>query len=124
MIKLAQGFTLVEVLIALLVLALTTGAYFGQLHHQTIQTMQLQNRSLSHWAMQQHLGSLRLPGKLLTAGTQTITLNQAGSKWTVEQQTTPTTQPDLYHIVLTARDQNKHYAGTLEGMVSQTSIVR
>ena len=57
------GFTLVEILVALTILAITMGAYLSQLDSQITQTQSIRNRTLAHWAAQNHLANMRTEGR-------------------------------------------------------------
>jgi general secretion pathway protein I len=77
----ARGFTLLEVLVALAILAVTLGALVKAGSEHTRHTLYLQERTLAHWAGQNLLA--RYEAGLLAArpGSSEGTLRQGNQDW-------------------------------------------
>ena len=61
-----QGFTLIEMLIALIILAIAAISIFGQSGRSIAQIYALEQRTLADWVAQDYLTQLRLQRRLVT----------------------------------------------------------
>jgi general secretion pathway protein I len=77
----AGGFTLLEVLVALAVVALALGAIVQTTTHQTQQAEQLQTRTLAHWVGSNALNRFQLESTWPSTGTRDGEVEMAGRVW-------------------------------------------
>lgn len=113
-----QGFTLVEILVALTILAITMGAYLSQLNTQISQTHTIRNRTLAHWTAQNHLATLRLENQWPSTGEQTFTSLQGQQEWRIVQQVNHTPNAHIKRVMLSVFTANNEFSGSLVGYVS------
>jgi general secretion pathway protein I len=92
------GFTLLEVLIALAVLALGMLAVLGAAGTSTRSGAQLRDKTFASWVAMNELTSVRLGCN--TSGSDTFNgdADMAGQKWHWEAKTSATSDPDLMRI--------------------------
>jgi len=88
-----QGFTLIEVLVALAILAFTIPALMTLMIGQTDGAGKLRDKTMAHWVAENTATRLRLENQL--AGTvpnreQRDTVEMAGTQWYVATKITPT----------------------------------
>lgn len=77
----AGGFTLVEVLVALAIIAFGLIAVFGQLSQSATAAGRLRDKTLAHWVAMNTLTELRLRGDFPAVGTQSDDVELAGVRW-------------------------------------------
>lgn len=99
-----RGFTLVEVLVALMVFAvmgLTISARVGDVVNQTYS---LERRTVAHWVASNHMNRLRLArrtsNEALATGTERERVIMGGREWVVEIEILETTSPLLRRVEL------------------------
>lgn len=99
-----RGFTLVEVLVALMVFAvmgLTISARVGDVVNQTYS---LERRTVAHWVASNHMNRLRLArrtsNQALATGTERERVIMGGREWVVEIEILETTSPLLRRVEL------------------------
>ena len=109
------GFTLVEILVALTILAITMGAYLSQLDTQISQTHTIRNRTLAHWAAQNHLASMRIADQWPALGEQTFSGLQGQQEWRIQQQVSATPNGQIKRVELRMFAANGDFAGSLVG---------
>ena len=104
------GFTLIEVLIALAVLALASAALIGASEAHVARIYGLEARATARWAAEQHLAELQV-GAVEVSG-QRREMNMMNRDWLVETRLETTDDPDIARaeIVVTAEDDGVRYA--------------
>ncbi len=117
-----HGFTLLEVLIALAILAVALAAASRAASVSIDGSVALRQRLLAEWVAQNRLSELAsLPGVFPSAGTSEGDENQAGSAYRWRQTVTDTPNPNFRRIeiqVFAAQDQSYALA-RLIGYASQ-----
>lgn len=78
----AGGFTLLEVLVALVIVGLGLMAVFSQLNQTLITASMLRERTLAHWVAMDRIAELRLAGQLPDVGETSDDVEMAGVEWT------------------------------------------
>lgn len=91
-----RGFTLLEVMIALVVFATLAGAVITANHYSLRQTARLQERIQCAWVADNRLSELRL--QPASSGRQQLLQRFDGRDWVVDQVITPATDPRLLKV--------------------------
>jgi general secretion pathway protein I len=118
--KAISGFTLVEILVALTIVAIAMGSYLQQFGVQAEQTLSLQARTLGHWAAQNHLAEMQLAKHWPNPGKQQIQVQQGGHAWLITQQTDTTPNPNIRRVELQLRTDAGQPVGVMVGYVGRT----
>ena len=99
------GFTLLEVMIALLVTALALAAVVGAAGRAASDTGHLRDRTEAAWVAQNVITDLRLAPEWPAPGTQRGQTLMLGRRWFWQVRITPVADPDLRRAeVLVTRD--------------------
>lgn len=78
------GFTLLEVLVALVIVGLGLMAVFSQLNQTVMTASLLRERTLAHWVAMDRIAELRLVGDLPDLGERSGEVEMAGVEWSYE----------------------------------------
>lgn len=79
-----KGFTLVEVLVALAIIAFGLIAVFSQLGQSATAAARLREKTLAHWVAMEKLTELRLSGSFPGVGTSSDEIEMANTRWRYE----------------------------------------
>ncbi|GEM_PF-1063301 len=95
----SRGFTLIEVLLALAVIAIALTALLKATSQNTIFTQRLKEKSIGHWVAQQGIASIQI-GLVVIALNQenTQSMVMAGKKWYWRALITPTSIKKMQKI--------------------------
>ena len=77
----SRGFTLLEVLVALVIVGLGLVAVFSQLSQTLIAAQIMRERTLAHWVAMNQIAELRLSGALPDVGERSDEVEMAGVEW-------------------------------------------
>ena len=104
--SLCQGFTLIEVLVALLVFSVLGFAVTSRVGDIVNQTYNLERRTLAHWVADNHLARLRISTRttsdvMPTGRTQERVL-MGGREWRLEIEVESTAHPWLRRVEVAA----------------------
>jgi general secretion pathway protein I len=99
----ARGFTLIEVLVALIIVTFGMGALMSALTTAAQTTMQLREKSFAEWIGLNQLATARLSGALPATGKSENEVEFAGSKWHWQQDVSDMEVPGLKRIVIQVR---------------------
>jgi general secretion pathway protein I len=115
------GFTLVEVLIALAVLAIAMLAVIGTAGTSTHIAGQLRDETLAHWVAMNELTALRVSPTWPSLGKQTGDANMGGRKWHWKVNITKTSDPDLLRADIDVSDaaQKDQVVSSLTGFLGR-----
>ncbi|MGH8397288.1 MAG: type II secretion system minor pseudopilin GspI [Gammaproteobacteria bacterium] len=94
----SRGFTLIEVLIALAVLAIGMIAVISTAGTSTRQAAELRDDTFAHWVAMNELTTLRLAPAWPAVGTQKGDAEMAGQKWHWQANVSNTSDPDLLRV--------------------------
>lgn len=80
----ARGFTLIEVLIALAIIAFGLIAVFGQLNQSALAAARLRDKTVANWVAMNVLTERRLSGQFPGTGTESDEIEMARTRWRYE----------------------------------------
>lgn len=116
----AGGFSLIEVLVALAILAVLAATVVSQGGAFSSQLFRLEDRSLALWAAQNALDAARLT-ESLPAGTRPAEVEMGGRTWVVSTVVQPTARAGFSRIdVSVTREGEEDPVLTLSGFRAQT----
>lgn len=123
----SRGFTLVEVLVALVVVALGMGALLAALTSAAGQTAQLRQRMLAQWVGLNLLATARLQAAPPSLGKSDGSVELAGQRWRWQQQVLDAGMAELRRVELTVRAGDAPdvpVAATVVGFVGPAAVNR
>ena len=98
----ARGFTLLEMLVALTIIAVVGLAVSSAIGNVVSQTFTLEQRLVAHWVAQNHLARVRLARvgntEALPTGRETERVRMSGRTWRIEREIRDTTHPWLRRV--------------------------
>lgn len=99
----AAGFTLIEVLVALAIVAIGMAAVLEALTSSANTAMYLQSKTFAEWVALNRVETVRLAGAVPGTGTSTDTIDYAGRSWEWRQRVTSTRIPGMVQIAVDVR---------------------
>ena len=116
-----RGFTLIEVLIALAVLALSMAALIGTAAHMTYNAAGLRDRTLANWVAMNEMATLRLSPTWPNLGKQDAKATMGGRKWHWVANVTKTSDKDLLRVDIdvSAESDKKDVISSLTGFIGR-----
>jgi general secretion pathway protein I len=107
MIASIRGFTLLEVMVALLVLTIALAALIGAGSRYALDAAYLRERTLAQWVADNHAAELRLQPVLAEAGTQDGKDEMLGHIWYWRTRVENTPDPDVRRAqIMVASDEH------------------
>ena len=101
-----NGFTLIEVLVALAIVALGMAAVMEALTSSANTALFLQDKTFAEWVALNRLETVRLMGTVPTAGTSNDNVEYAGRSWEWQQKVTDTKITGMVQIEVDVRPAN------------------
>jgi len=98
-----RGFTLIEVLVALLIVAFGMGAVLTALTSAADNTLRLREKTFAEWVGFNQLASIRLKGAPPAIGSQAGEVDFAGMRWHWQQTVAAMDLPGLMRITIQVR---------------------
>jgi general secretion pathway protein I len=102
-----RGFTLLEIMVALAVLAIALGAVIKAVGTSAVDIGNLRDRTLASWVALNHINMLRLVREWPDEGTRNGTVEMAGREWRWELQVSNTLNEDIRRIDITVYGEDK-----------------
>ncbi|WP_321833533.1 type II secretion system minor pseudopilin GspI [Pseudomonas kulmbachensis] len=98
--KRCDGFTLLEVMVALSIFATLSVALYSAAQHIASNNSGLSERSLAHWLADNRLTELRAGMRQIAAGQQPEKLDFGGRQWLLDSRVTSAPDPRLRQVSL------------------------
>jgi len=101
-----SGFTLIEVLVALAIVAIGMAAVLGALTSSASTVLYMKDKTLAQWVALNHIAEERLkvqPGQTPQQGNSDGDLDYAGQKWHWRQETVPTAVQGMVRLDVMVR---------------------
>ena len=98
-----HGFTLLEVLIALAIVAMSAGALLGTVTSSASNVSYLKDKTLAEWVALNRLTEIRIGQQFPVTGKRTGKTDMAGIKWQWEQEVTELPFKGLFQVDVRAR---------------------
>ncbi len=98
-----RGFSLIEVVIALAVLAIALSALIDSASNATANTVSLRDKTLAHWVAMNKMAEIRLTGKWPDTGIKKSKEKLADREWEVESTISGTPEPSIRRIDVRVR---------------------
>ena len=114
-----RGFTLIEVLVALVIVAFGMGAALKALTSAADSTARLREKTFAAWIGLNQLATERLGTGVKTTGSQEAEIDYAGSRWHWQQTMEDMEVPGLKRITVRVRHSNQK--GTIEAGSDKSS---
>jgi len=102
----AQGFTLIEVLVALAIVAIGMAAVLGALTSSADTLSYLRDKTFAQWVALNQIASLRISGQLQAPGNSDGDTDFAGRSWHWRQEVTATEVPGVVRIDVKVRPKD------------------
>ena len=121
-----RGFTLIEVLVALAIVAIGMAAVLGALTSSASTVLYMKDKTLAQWVALNHIAEERLkvqPGQTPQQGNSDGDLDYAGQKWHWRQETVPTAVQGMVRLDVMVRpadvkaDDKHGWYVTLSGII-------
>lgn len=96
-----RGFTLLEVLVALVIVGLGMIAVFSQVSQSLTATARLRDKTLATWVATDRITELRLAGEFPDVGDRSDELDMAGVRWVYSIKTTDVGVEDFRRVDVT-----------------------
>ncbi len=109
-----RGFTLLEVMIALIIFAICATSLIQQSGRSLQQASQLETRTLANWIAENELERLRLAPQFPPVGTHSLELTFGQRQWLVTRTISTTSQPDLRRALIQVQQANVTKANTAD----------
>jgi general secretion pathway protein I len=115
-----NGFSLVEALVALLVLGIAAAGLIRATEAHVDSVRALERRTAAAQVAQNRLAELRLSGPAQPARQQVV--DMLGAQWVVTERRKATSDPDLVAVTVDVRDRDETSSlATLEGFIGRNA---
>jgi general secretion pathway protein I len=101
--KYGRGFTLIEVLVALVIVAVALSAILASSGRTAVNAASLRDSTLAHWVAENQLAELRLAREWPDTGSRRGEAEMGGREWHWEMRINSTDDPDLRRVDVIVR---------------------
>lgn len=98
-----SGFTLIEVLIAMAVIALAMSAIIRTASTAAFNTSHIRDKTFAHWVAENHLEQIRIDGGFPDTGEDETDVEMAGRQWKIVTAIQKTPDKDMRRIEVRVR---------------------
>lgn len=105
----ASGFTLIEIVIALAIVAIAVLAIANAMNQHTQISAGLEKRVIASWVAANHISEIRHESKLsrLRPGNSSDVITMGGHKWRAQAKITRTDVERVYLLTVTVKDESR-----------------
>lgn len=96
--RIARGFTLLEVLVALAIFATVAAAAYATILRSLRNAAGLETRVLASWIADNRITEMQLAGGVASPGRNQTQVDFGGRNWDVLTETTATSEPAMYRV--------------------------
>jgi general secretion pathway protein I len=117
----AGGFTLLEVLVALVIVALGLMAAFGQVNQSLTAASRLRDMTLAHWIAVDQVTQMRRLGQFPAIGSKSGEIEMARTRWVYRAKVTKTDFEDLRQVDVTVAfsDRPDNVVASVTGIIGK-----
>lgn len=110
----ARGFTLLEVLIALAIVAMSAGALLGTITSSASNVIYLKDKTLAEWVAMNRLTEIRIARQFPSPGKRTGSAEMGGQRWQWEEEVAELPIEGMFRIDVRARPTGEAVDDTRE----------
>ena len=117
-----RAFTLLEVMVALLVIAIGLGAVIEATGNSSWQSTYLKQKTIASWVAQNEIAAYRAKRTWSNANRKTGTVEMANTEWRYEMKISATDDPSLRRLdveVFLAGDEQKRVKARITGFIAK-----
>jgi general secretion pathway protein I len=110
----ARGFTLLEVLIALAIVAMSAGALLGTITSSASNVIYLKDKTLAEWVAMNRLTEIRIARQFPSPGKRTGSAEMGGQRWQWEEEVSELPIEGMFRVDVRARPTGEAVDDTRE----------
>ena len=103
-----QGFTLIEIIIALFVVSIALGAVISTSANSVNHASHIENKTMALWVAENYLTEISATGQWPATGQHSEEISMAGRQWYLQNQVTQTPDKRIRRLDLSVYDDRSH----------------